>query len=86
MAHADAPDCLWPWCARQMDIVMYYLLTKAHSPAVSPFRFSHPSALVANLTWVRPMFCDCSVHLAERDRQGKLSHSSAAACYLGRTC
>ena len=84
MAHADAPDCLWPWCARQMDIVMYYLLTKAHSPAVSPFRFSHPGALVANLTWVRPMFCDCSVHLAERDRQGKLSHSSAAACYLGR--
>ena len=84
MAHADAPACLWSWAARQMDLLMYYFTTKAHNPAVSSFRFSNPDAEPADLSWAHPMFCDCTVHLSDRDRQGKLSHSGADACYLGR--
>ena len=85
LAHADeAPACLWSWVARQMDILMYYFTTKAHNPPVSPYRFSNPDAELANLSWVHPVLCDCTVHLSERDQQGKLSHTGAEACYLGR--
>ena len=84
MAHADAPACLWSWVARQMDILMYYFTSKAHNPAVSSYRFSNPEAEPADLSWAHPLFCDCTVHLSDRDRQGKLSHSGADACYLGR--
>ena len=84
MAHADAPACLWSWVARQMDILMYYITTKAHNPAVSSYRFSNPDAEPADLSWAHPLLCDCTVHLSDRDRQGKLSHSGADACYLGR--
>ena len=80
----EAPPCLWSWVARQMDIIMYYLVTKAHDPPVSPYRFSNPDDGPADVSWLEPILCDVTVHLSERDQLRKPAYTSATACYLRR--
>ena len=31
------PDCMWPWSARQSNLLLYYLPTNSLSPPVSPY-------------------------------------------------
>ena len=80
----EAPVCLWPWAARQMDILMYYLVTRSHEPPTSPFKFSNPHAGPANLSWANPLFCDVTVRLSTPDRHHKMCYRSVTGCYLGR--
>ena len=80
----EAPVCLWPWAARQMDILMYYLVTRSHEPSTSPFKFSNPRAGPANLSWANPLFCDVTVRLSAPDRHHKMCYRSVTGCYLGR--
>ena len=43
-AHAEAPECLWAWAARQCRMVYYHLATTIHSPPRSPLEMLHPSS------------------------------------------
>ena len=83
LAHAGAPECLWPWSLSQYENVRYFLSTESHSPPVSPYAFSHPEAPPADVSWMKPLYCDVTVSLAKQDRAGKLSYTGADGCYLG---
>ena len=50
LAHAGAPECLWPWALSQFENVWYFLSTESHSPPVSPYAFSHPEAPPADVS------------------------------------
>ena len=84
LAHAEnADDCLWPWAAHQASWIMYYLGSRPLD-GKSPYEMAYPNAPPADLSWAKPMFCDVSVTLPERDVDGKLSHTGADGFYLGR--
>jgi hypothetical protein len=83
LAHAGAPECLWPWALTQFEHTRYFMSTESHSPPVSPYAFSHPEAPPADVSWAKPLFCDVTVSLSKQDRAGKLSHTGADGCYLG---
>ena len=51
-----APECLWSWAAQQAELLVYFLNTAAHNPPTSPYRFSHPDAPPADMSWAYPMF------------------------------
>ena len=52
----------------------------AHAPPISPYRFSHPQRDPVDMTWAYPLFCDVTVHLPYRDRDGKLGAAGADGC------
>ena len=89
LAHAFAKDppgtgqCLWTWGAQQAVQLSYYLPTSALTPPQSPYEFTTGKSDPVDLSWARTMFCDCTVTIAERDRDGKLGNRSADACHLG---
>ena len=78
-----APACLWPWSANQANLLLYYLPTKAHDPAMSPCQFTTGEDKPADLSWARTMFCDVTVTLPKTDIHGKISMRSADGCHLG---
>ena len=78
-----APACLWSWAAAQTELILYYLQTEAHNPPVSPYHFSNPDAPTADLSWVWPMFCDCTVQLMDIDVHGKMGVRGADGVHLG---
>jgi hypothetical protein len=78
----DMPKCMWPYIVSQMQVVKYFITTKAHNPMMSPYEFSYPDGEPADLTWAEPLFCDVTVHLAKRDRDDKVSYTAADGCYL----
>ncbi len=45
---------------------------------------SGATAILADLSWAKPLFCDVTVHLPSRDSQGKLAYTGSDGCYLGR--
>ena len=63
--------------------VLYFVPTRAHNPAQSAYHFTHPDAGVADLSWAKPLFCDVTVHLAERDIKTKTGPTGADGCFLG---
>ena len=82
LAHAGGDGCLWPWAVSQYEKIAYFISTDSHAP-LSPFRFSHPQSNATDMTWAYPLFCDVTVHLPYRDRDGKLAATGADGCYLG---
>jgi len=89
LSHAFADDppgtgqCLWPWGAAQFNRLLYYLPTTALTPPQSPYQFMTGRTDPVDISWARTMYCDCTVTVAERDRDGKLGSRSADACHLG---
>lgn len=81
--YEPAPACLWSWAANQTELLLYYLSTEAHSPPLSPYRFTHPDGETADLGWAQPMFCDCTVRLQEADIHGKMGVRGADGVHLG---
>ena len=77
------PECLWPWAAAQASQLLYFLPTNALDPPMSPYQFSTGRSEAADLGWARTMFCDCTVTVPTRDRDGKLDSRSADACHFG---
>ena len=81
------PECLWTWSERHAKIMHKFLPTKGHTPPLSPYdwlRSSNPNSLPANLSWAKPLFCDCSVvAVAKTDISGKTGARAYDACYLG---
>ena len=84
LAHADAPECLWPWVAAHLERILYFMPTRAHEPPQSAHEFLYPQAGEVNLSWAKPLFCDVAVHLTERDIKTKTGPTGADGCYLGR--
>jgi len=83
LEYAGANECLWPWAITQYANIRYFIATSAHDPEISPYEFAHgPGAPAADLSWAKPLFCDVTVHLVERDRHGALSSTGADGCYL----
>jgi hypothetical protein len=78
-----APACLWVWAANQSNLLLYYLPTAAHQPAMSPYEFSTKDKEPVDLSWARVMFCDVTITVAKRDVDGKLGMHSADAVHLG---
>ena len=78
-----AGQCLWPWGAAQANRLLYYLPTSALSPPQSPYEFTTGNSDPVDISWARTMYCDCTVVIADRDRNGKLGNRSADACHLG---
>ena len=83
LCYAHAPECLWPWAAAHIERVLYFLPSRAHEPAKSAYHFTHPDAGDADLAWVKPLFCDVTVHLAARDMKTKTGPTGADGCFLG---
>jgi hypothetical protein len=84
LAYADAPECLWPWAAAHLERILYFMPTRAHEPPQSAHQFLHPQDGDVNLSWAKPLFCDVTVHLSERDIKTKTGPTGADGCYLGR--
>ena len=78
-----APECLWTWAAAQANRLLFYLPTRAHKPPQSPYQWSSGNTEPVDLSWARTMFCDVTVTLPDRDRDGKLSTRSCDGCHLG---
>jgi hypothetical protein len=83
LAHAEAPACVWPWAAAQVSLINHFLATTAHDPPVSPHEFLNPGGNPAEMGHYRVLFCDVTVALPPRDKDGKTSHTAAEGCYLG---
>ena len=83
LAHADAPRCLWSWAANQANLLLYYLPTAALKPPTSPYCFSTGDTSPIDVSWARTMFCDVTVTIPNRDRNGKLGNRSADGVHLG---
>ena len=83
LAHADAPRCLWPWAANQANLLLYYLPTSALKPPTSPYTFSTGNTSPVDISWAHTMFCDVTVAIPTRDRDGKLGNRSADGVHLG---
>ena len=49
----------------------------------SPYAFVTGNKDPVDLSWARTMYCDCTITMPERDRDGKLGNRSADACHLG---
>ena len=77
------PQCLWPWAAQQANLLLYYLPSSSFNPPMSPYQFSSGDGQAVDVSWARPMFCDCTVSVADRDVHGKLGARSADGCHLG---
>ncbi len=54
------------------------------SPSLTRMEFLHPQDGDVNLSWAKPLFCDVTVHLSERDIKTKTGPTGADGCYLGR--
>ena len=83
LCYAHAPECLWPWAAAHIERVLYFVPTRAHNPAQSAYHFTHPDVGEADLSWAKPLFCDVTVHLSERDIKTKTGPTGADGCFLG---
>ena len=83
LSHAEANQCLWPWGAAQANLLLYYLPTSALQPPKSPFEFTTGNSGPVDISWARTMYCDCTVSIPARDRNGKLGNRGADACNLG---
>lgn len=83
LAHAEADECLWTWSAGQNNQLLKYLPTSAHSPPVSPYQFASGDTNPVDISWARTMFCDVTVTVPVRDRNGKLGNRGADGCHLG---
>ena len=86
MAHAECSECLWTWSMCQNNLLLYYLATAAHTPPKSPYAFTTGNSSPVDISWARTMFCDVTVTLPERDRNGKLGRRSVDGCHLGYDC
>jgi hypothetical protein len=82
-AHADAPECLWPWAAAQCSQVYHHLASTVHKPPLSARDFLNPHLPPADLSWARTMYCDVLVALPERDVYSKVCHRTTQGCHLG---
>jgi hypothetical protein len=80
---AGADGCLWPWAAKDIEGKLYFIQTRSHNPAVSPYRFTHRDAGAADLSWAHPLFCDVVVHLDDRDVKGNTVARGCDGCYFG---
>ena len=83
LAHAEAPRCLWPWAANQANLLLYYLPTSALKPPTSPYAFASGNDSPVDISWAHTMFCDVTVAIPTRDRDGKLGNRSADGVHLG---
>ena len=83
LAEADAPECLWAWGAAHNTRLLKFLPTSAHSPPMSPHQFATRDDRPVDLSWARTMYCDVTVTIPERDREGKLGYRGADGCHLG---
>ena len=83
LAEADAPECLWSWGATQNVRLLTFLPTSAHTPPMSPHQFSTQDDRPVDMSWARTMYCDVTVTIPERDREGKLGYRGADGCHLG---
>ena len=77
------PPCMWPWSARQNNLLLYFLPTNSFKPPQSPFQFATGDSAPVDLSWARTMFCDVTVSVPLRDIGGKLGARSADGCHLG---
>ena len=77
------PGCLWPWTARQSNLLLYFLPTNSLKPPQPPYQYATGDTTPVDLSWARTMFCDVTVSIAERDVHGKLGSRSADGCHLG---
>ena len=84
LAYANAPECLWPWVGAHLERILHFMPTRAHEPPKSAHQFLHPETREVDLSWARPLFCDVTVHLTDRDIKTKTGPTGAEGCYLGR--
>ena len=79
---SQPPLSLWPWAYHQCSLIFHFLATTTHQPPCSAYQFLHPEAPPADLGWAHVLFCDVTVALPERDRNGKMCERNVDACHL----